>query len=105
MSTNCVWDGNSQTDQNNSDELDYNDIWEPWKNIVVSQKTATANIAKLQKIARRKHQNITYDHIAEALEAKNFLRHTITIQIASNGNFVSIEFLKKNIWNNFAASH
>ena len=95
MSTNCVWDGNSQTEQNNNDESDYNDIWEPWKNIIVSQKTATANITKLQKLARRKQQNITYDNIAEALEAKNFLRYSITIQIASNGNFVSIEFFKK----------
>ena len=92
MSTNCIWDGNSQTEQNNSDELDYNNLWEPWTNIIISQKTATANI---QKIPRRKQEYITYEHIAEALEAKNFLRHTITIQIASNGNFVSIEFFKK----------
>ena len=95
MSSNCVWDGNSQTEQDNGDGFDFNDIWEPWKNIIVSQKTATANITKLQQLARRKQQQIKSEHIAEALEAKNFLRYTITIQIASNGNFVSIEFFKK----------
>ena len=51
--TNCVWDGNSQTEQVYDDELDYNNLWEPWKNIV-SVKTATANISHLQKIANIK---------------------------------------------------
>ena len=99
--TNCVWDGNSQTEQDNGDELDYNDLWEPWKNIIVSLKTATANISHLQKIARRKNKYIKSDHIAEALENRNYLQHTITIQIASNGSFVSIEFAKQELMEQF----
>ena len=91
--TNYVWDGNSQTDQvDNTDKLDYNNLWEQWKNIIISVKTATANITHLQRIAQRKNQQIKTEHITEALENINLLQHTITIQIASNGNFVSIEF-------------
>ena len=101
LTTNCVWDGNSQIEQDNGDELDYNDLWEPWKNIIVSLKTATANISHLQKIARRKNKYIKSDHIAEALENRNYLQHTITIQIASNGSFVSIEFAKQELMEQF----
>ena len=102
MSTvNCVWDGNSQTEQDNGDELDYNSLWEPWKNIIVSVKTVTANISHLQKIARRKNKHIKTDNIAEALENRNYLQHIITIQIASNGNFVSIEFAKEELMEQF----
>ena len=50
LTTNCVWDGNSQTEQDNDDELDYNDLWEPWKNIIVSLKTATANIPTCKRL-------------------------------------------------------
>ena len=97
----CVWDGNSQTEQDNGEALDYNDLWEPWKNIIISLKTATANITHLQKIVRRKNKSIKSDHIAEALENRNFLQQIITIQIASNGNFVSIEFAKKELMEQF----
>lgn len=94
--TNCVWDSNSQTEQVYDDELDYNNLWEPWKNIIVSVKTATAYITHLQKIAKRKNKEIKTENIAEALENINFLQH-ITIQIASNGNFVSIKFGKQEL--------
>ena len=93
--TNCVWDGNSQTTTKYDDELDHNNLWEPWKNIIISVKTATANISHLQKIAKRKKITITTQHLAEALEDRNLLKDIITIQIASNGNFASIEFGKQ----------
>ena len=93
--TNCVWDGNSQTTTTYDDELDYNNLWEPWKNIIISIKTATANISHLQKIAKRKNITITTQHLADALEDRNLLKDIITIQIASNGNFASIEFGKQ----------
>ena len=52
--TNYVWDGNSQNDQvDNTDELDYNNLWEQWKNIIISVKTATANIIHLQRIGAK----------------------------------------------------
>ena len=44
----------AKTEQVYDDELDYNNLWEPWKNIIVSAKTATANISHLQKIANVK---------------------------------------------------
>ena len=99
--TNCVWDGNSQTETKYDDELDYNNLWEPWKNIIISVETATANISHLQKIAKRKNKQINTHDFAEALEDRNLLQHTITIQIASNGNFVSIEFGKQETMEQF----
>ena len=86
---NCGWDDNSPP--NLDDELTYNDIWEPWKNIIISVKTATANISHLQRLARRKNVNITTEPFAQALDNRALLNHLITIQIASNGQMVSIE--------------
>ena len=100
--TNYIWDGNSQTDQADcTDELDYNNLWEPWKNIIISVKTATANITHLQQIARCKNQQVKTEHIAESLENINLLKHTITIKIVSNGNFVSIEFGTQQVMEQF----
>lgn len=64
--TNCLWDGNSQPNPN--DDITYNDLWEPWKNIIVSVKTATANISHLQRLATRKNTKITTEHFAQALD-------------------------------------
>ena len=86
---NCVWDDNSPP--NLDDELTYNDIWEPWKNIIISVKTSTANISHLQRLARRKNVNITTEPFAQVLDNRALLNHLITIQIASNGPMVSIE--------------
>lgn len=75
-----MWDSNSQTTTKYDDELDYNNLWEPWKNIIISVKTATANISHhLQKIAKRKKITITTQHLAEALEDRNLLKDIITI--------------------------
>lgn len=64
--TNCLWDGNSQPNPN--DDITYNNLWEPWKNIIVSVKTATANISHLQRLATRKNTKITTEHFAQALD-------------------------------------
>ena len=72
--TNFVWDGNDP-----DDELGYNKLWEPWKNIIINIKTATANITHLQRLARRKNTYIKTEHIADALERKGLMEHTITI--------------------------
>ena len=103
MSTrNCIWDGNSQPDPiDSTDELAYNDIWEPWKNIVISVKTATANISYLQRLARRKNVTIKTENFAQALDNRDLLKHLITIQIASNRNMVSIEFDTKQMMEQF----
>lgn len=47
----CVWDGFSYIRQsNNEDDLRYNDLYEPWQNIILSVKTAMANISKIQRM-------------------------------------------------------
>ena len=81
MSTsNYVCDGNSEIDQvDSTDELNYNDLWEPWRNIIISVKTAMANITHLQRIARRKNVQIKTEHFADALENVGLLQYTITI--------------------------
>ena len=43
------------------DNLEYNDLWEPWKNIVISVKTAKANITRLQNMSKRE-QKTHYKH-------------------------------------------
>ena len=71
------------------DDLEYNDLWEPWKNIITSVKTTKANITRLQNMLKREQKPIiNTDTIAKALDKRGILRHTITIQIASNNNFI-----------------
>ena len=102
--TNYIWDGNSTlTDSNPDDELGYNDLWESWKNIIISVKTGTANITYLQRLAKRKQNQIKTEHIAKALDKRGLIKHTITIQIASNGNFVSVEFVTQQIMETFCS--
>ena len=51
---NYVWNGqniNINTDLDN--DLEYNDLWELWKNIVISVKTANANITRLQNMLKK----------------------------------------------------
>ena len=51
---NYVWNGqniNINTDLDN--DLEYNDLWELWKNIVISVKTANANITRLQNMFKK----------------------------------------------------
>ena len=59
---NYVWNGqniNINTDLDN--DLEYNDLWELWKNIVISVKTAKANITRLQNMSKRE-QKTHYKH-------------------------------------------
>ena len=93
---NCVWNGqnnNINTDLN--DDLGYNDLWEPWKHIIISVKTATANITRLQNMLKREQKPI--------INKRGILRHTITIQIASNNNYLSIEFKTRQLMETFCS--
>ena len=100
--TNFIWDGNSQTIHGDPyDELGYKDLCESWKNIVISLKTTTANITHLQWLAKWKRTHIKTEHIADALDKKGLMVHTITIQIALKGNFVSVEFGTQQIMEQF----
>ena len=51
---NYVWNGqniNINTDLDN--DLEYNDLWELWKNIIISVKTANANMTRLQNMLKK----------------------------------------------------
>ena len=51
---NCVWNGqNNNINIDLDDDLEYNDLWELWKNIIISVKTAKANITRLQNMLKR----------------------------------------------------
>ena len=82
---------------------DTNFVWEPWKNIILSVKTTTANITHLQRLVRQKNTNIKTEYIAEALDKRGRMEHTITIQMAPNGNFTSIEFGTSQIMEQFCS--
>ena len=67
----CIWDSTNNTLHSDNDDLGYNDLHEPWRNIIASIKTATANFTKIQDIfknLKKEHKhNITSDNIAKAL--------------------------------------
>ena len=51
---NYVWNGqNININTDLDDDLEYNDLWELWKNIVISVKTANANITRLQNMFKK----------------------------------------------------
>ena len=104
-----MWDGQNHrlhSDANN-DDLGFNNLYEPWRSIIVSVKTATANITKIQNQLRRERRNdnnlITSKKIAQALAKRGVLRFTDTIQISPNRNFVSIELNTEQIMGSFCA--
>ena len=104
-----MWDGQNHrlhSDANN-DNLGINNLYEPWRNIIVSVKTATVNITKIQNQLRRERRNdnnlITSKKIAQALAKRAVLRFTDTIQISPSRNFVSIELNTEQIMGSFCA--
>lgn len=103
----CIWDGtNTSLNSDNNDDLGYNDLYEPWKNIIVSVETATANIGRIQNTLRKENKYIiNTDNIANASSKRGVLRNTITIQLSSNRNFVSIEFDTQQIMETFCSQH
>ena len=51
---NCVWNGqNNNINIDLDDDLEYNDLWELWKNIIISVKTANANMTRLQNMLKK----------------------------------------------------
>ena len=45
----CIWDSKNNTLHSDNNDLGYNDLHEPWQNVIISVKTATANLIKIQK--------------------------------------------------------
>ena len=97
MTQNTAWNGTNETLHSNTNEdLGFNHPYEQWKNTTKQIKTVTASIRSIQQIYRN-------DDFAEALLKGGVLRNTITIQISSNQNYVSIKFGTKQLMETFCA--
>ena len=58
----CIWDSKNNTLYSDNNDLGYNDLHEPWRNIIASIKTATANFTKIQDTpskTSKRNTNIT----------------------------------------------
>ena len=98
-----AWDGTNETLYSNSNEdLGFDHPYEPWKNTTRQIKTVTASIRSIQQIYKKEYKrSLTTDDFAEALLKRGVLRSTITIQISSNQNYISIEFGTKQLMETF----
>ena len=97
MTQNTAWyDTNETLHSNTNEDLGFDHPYEPWKNTTKQIKTVTASIRSIQQIYRN-------DDFAEALLKRGVLRNTITIQISSNQNYVSIKFGMKQLMETFCA--
>ena len=103
MTRNTAWDGTNETLHSNSNEdLGFDHPYEPWKNTTRQIKTVTASIRSIQQIYRKEYKrSLTTDDFPEALLKRGVLRNTITIQISSNQNYISIEFGTKQLLETF----
>ena len=99
MTQNTAWDGRNETLHSNTNEdLGFDHLYEPWKNSTKQIKTVTVSIRSIQNIYRKEHKcSLTTDDFAEALLKRGVLGSTITIQISSNQNYISIEFGTKQL--------
>ena len=95
-----VWDGTNATIHD--DNLIFDNPYEPWKNLIKTTRTVTTNIKGLQKTLRRERDRfLDHNDFAEALDDRDVLRLTETIQVSSNKNFLSITFKSKEIMEAF----
>ena len=67
----------------NNDNLSYTDNHQPWTTVIRGKSTCTANIYDIQKELLDKEPT-NREHIAKALQNRNILRQTKTIQISSD---------------------
>ena len=98
-----VWD--STHIQFDDDEINFDNPYEPWKNITKLTKTVTTSIKGIQETLYKENKDrknlIKEEHIAAALANRNLLRLTHTIQISSNKQFLAITFQNKQIMETF----
>ena len=95
-----VWDCTNATIHD--DNLIFDNPYEPWKNLIKTTRTVNTNIKGLQKTLRRERDRfLDHNDFAEALDDRDVLRLTETIQVSSNKNFLSITFKSKEIMEAF----
>ena len=65
-----------------NDDLDYNNSYRPWTNVVRGRSTCTANIYAIQEeLIPNKKTAINSEDIAKSLNQRNLLRQTKVIQM------------------------
>ena len=98
-----VWD--STHIQFDDDEINFDNPYEPWKNITKLTKTVTTSIKGIQETLYKENKDrknlLKEEDIAAALANRNLLRLTHTIQISSNRQFLAITFQNKQIMETF----
>ena len=98
-----VWD--STHIQFDDDEINFDNPYEPWKNITKLTKTVTTSMKGIQETLYKENKDrrnlLKEEDIAAALANRNFLRLTHTIQISSNRQFLAITFQNKQIIETF----
>ena len=100
-------DTNNETNDTpllNSDELQYEDTYKPWTNVIRGRCTCTTNIYDIQKqLIDENIAPINSEDIANANHKKNLLCQTRVIQIYSNIKYVSITFTTSLIMETFCS--
>ena len=98
-----VWDSTHL--QYDDDEIQFDNPYEPWKNVTKLTKTVTTSIKGIQETLYTEYKNrknlLKEEDVAEALADRNLLRLTHTIQISSNRQFLAITFQNKQIMETF----
>ena len=98
-----VWDSTHIQFDNN--EINFDNPYEPWKNITKLTKTVTTSIKGTQETLYKENKDrknlLKEEDIAEVLANRNLLRLTNTIQISSNRQFLAITFQNKQIMETF----
>ena len=87
------------------EDINFDNPYEPWKNVTKLTKTVTTSIKGIQqtrlKESKDKQQLLKEEDIAEALAERNVLRLTDTLQISSNKQFLAITFQNTQIMETF----
>ena len=98
-----VWDSTHL--ELDDEDINFDNSYEPWKNVTKLTKTVTTSIKGIQqtrlKESKDKQQLLKEEDIAEALAERNVLRLTHTIQISSNKQFLDITFQNTQIMETF----
>ena len=104
MSSNIpVW--NSIHLEFDDEDINFNNPYEPWKNVTKIAKTVITSIKGIQqtllKEKKDKKNLLKEEDITEALVERNLLRLTHTIQISANRQFSAITFQNTQIMETF----
>ena len=98
-----VWD--SIHLQFDDDDINFDNPYEPWKNITKLTKTVTTSIKGIQETLYKENKGkkhlLKEADIAAALANRNLLRLTHTILISSNRQFLAITFQNTQIMEPF----